>query len=124
MVVSQTTSESLPSITHHSGGRVVRPDESVTLNCDASDNVHLVQWYKNGGLVSSEPVYTIESFDATSAGNYSCKATVNDVGSITSAVVRLELACKSKIKHGKHSCTIIISNNTTKLYLGYCTHTI
>ena len=74
----------------------------VPLSCAASEGVHLTRWYRNGVLVGGEGnEFVIASFREEFAGNYTCKATVNGVGTITSAIARVQLAseccCESNV---------------------------
>ena len=68
-------------------------DDPVTLTCTTETTVDSIKWYRDDELVgSSGTVFTIESFSAQNAGGYVCRATTNEVGTVTSAIAVLELA--------------------------------
>ena len=80
----------------------------MSLSCMTEEVVDLVQWYRDGEVVGSGPEHVIASFVAQHAGNYTCRATSNGVGTVTSAVAVLQLA-------SKHSTCIYI-------YTAYCSN--
>ena len=57
----------------------------------------LIQWYRDGDVVGSGTEHVIESFMAQHAGSYTCRATSNGVGTVTSAVAVLQLAGPSML---------------------------
>ena len=66
----------------------------MSLSCMTEEVVDLLEWYRDGEVVDSGPELVIASFMAQHAGSYTCRATSNGVGTVTSAVADLQLAGK------------------------------
>lgn len=84
--------EGLPVITQQPQGGIFSSGDSVSLTCQTESAVDTITWYRNEELVGSETNYNIPSFSADVAGNYTCRATTNVVGTVTSALAELQLA--------------------------------
>ena len=93
LVHSQTNS-TFPAITQHPIGSIAIPGDSVSLSCAVEEEAHLIKWFRDNNLVVSGPEYRIAALSEDSVGSYTCRATVHKVGTVTSAIARVELACK------------------------------
>ena len=81
-----------PAISLHPTGGVHIQGDPVTLSCRTTTEVSSIEWFKDDQLLGSGPQFSIESFSESQAGNYTCRATTNGVGTVTSASARLQLA--------------------------------
>lgn len=90
--------EGLPVITQHPTGGIYSTGDTVRLTCQAEGpSVNAITWYHNGDQVDTGPTHDIPSFTAAEAGTYTCRATTNGVGTVTSALAKLQLAGRSTI---------------------------
>lgn len=86
-------SQTLPVITKHPKGDVYSMQASVNLTCGTESAVNIIEWYRNEEIfVGGGTEYLIASFGEEDAGNYTCRATINGVGTVTSAIATLQLA--------------------------------
>lgn len=89
--------EGLPVITQHPTGGIYSSGDTVSFNCQTAEPVNAIDWYHNEVWVGFGTTYNISSFSATEAGTYTCQATTNGVGTVTSALAELQLAGRSTI---------------------------
>ena len=66
-------------------------EHSITLTC-GTNTVDIISWYRDDEFVGSGAEYRIASFSEEDEGTYRCRATINGVGTVTSAVATLQLA--------------------------------
>ena len=66
----------------------------MSLSCAVQEEAHLIDWYRDNTPVASGPEHRIAALSEDSVGTYTCRATVHNVGTVTSAIARVELACK------------------------------
>ena len=90
---SQSNS-TIPVITQHPIGSIGSPGDTIFLCCAAEGGVHLIEWFRDDTLVENGLQHSITMLDEENAGSYTCRATVNGVGSVTSATAKVEFACK------------------------------
>ena len=73
-------------------GGIYAEGVSVTLTCLTESPVSHIDWHRGNDRVGSAGDFVIVSFSATDAGSYTCRATNNDVGTVTSSLAVLQLA--------------------------------
>ena len=93
-MASSQNNSTIPVITKHPIGSIGILGDTVSLSCAAEGGVHLIEWFRNGNKVGSGLQHAIAMLDEDNAGNYTCRAKVNGVGSVTSAIAKVELASK------------------------------
>ena len=79
-------------ISQHPIGGIYASGVSISLTCATLSPVNTIFWYKDRTQVGSGSTFEIASFSAGDVGNYSCRASVNGVGTVTSAIAELQLA--------------------------------
>lgn len=67
-------------------------EHSITLTCEINSSVNAIEWHRDDGFIGIGPEYRIASFSEEDEGTYRCCATINGVGTVTSAVATLQLA--------------------------------
>ena len=70
---------------------LVVPPSSLLMYITVSP-VNTIFWYKDRTHVGSGSTFEIASFSEGDVGNYSCRASVNGVGTVTSAIAERQLA--------------------------------
>ena len=87
-----SSQEGIPIISQHPIGGIYRSGAFINLTCETMSPVDTIFWYKDGTQVESGHTFEITSFGEGDVGNYSCMASINGVGTVTSAVAELQLA--------------------------------
>ena len=89
--IHTAASQTVPVITEYPTGGVYSLEDSISLTC-GTNSVNIIRWYRDDEFVESGAEYRIASFSEVDEGTYRCRATINGVGTVTSAVATLQLA--------------------------------